>query len=58
MDWNYDDLLNWNDSCDILPNVIKLNINNKLLTTLPLKIFKLTSLRELYCLNFVVQIIN
>ncbi len=42
MEWNYDDLMKWNDETDTdVPNVTNLDIRWNKLKTLPLKIFKL-----------------
>lgn len=49
MEWSYDDLINWDDSIGDVPNVIELKVCHKQLTTLPLKIFKLTSLQTFFC---------
>lgn len=51
MEWFYTDLIDWNDSDEIIPNVIHLDISNQNLTTLPPKIFKLTFLQTFYCHN-------
>ena len=49
MEWQYKDLVEWNENLpEIVPNVIKLTISVGL-TTLPMKMFKLTSLEELNC---------
>ena len=55
MNWNYDDLCNWTDE-NIIPDVITLNISNKNIKVLPLKIFKLINL-QIYK-NLIVLIIN
>ena len=49
MEWEYDDLIAWNDMVGNIPNVTKLNISCNNLTELPQKIFKLISLHEFYC---------
>jgi len=51
MEWTYTDLMEWDDSSNNVPNIDKLDISDKNLTKLPLKIFKLTSLRTFYCNN-------
>ena len=49
MNWNYNNLLAWDDSVGNIPNVKLLDVANKGLTELPLKIFKLVSLQEFDC---------
>ena len=48
-EWDYNDLISWDDEANPHPNVKALNISNNNLTSLPEKIFKLTSLEYLYC---------
>ena len=49
MNWTYNDLMDWDDAVGIIPNVVALDIPDKNLTQLPIKIFKLTSLQIFYC---------
>ena len=41
MEWNYNDLMTWDDTVGPIPNVVKLDVSNNDLTELPMKIFKL-----------------
>lgn len=49
MDWDYIDLLTWNDFLGNTPNVRTLDVSGHSLTELPYKIFTLTTLKILYC---------
>ena len=49
MEWNYNDLMTWDDTVGPIPNVVKLDISNNGLTELPMKIFKLVSLQQFSC---------
>ena len=49
MEWKYNDLMAWDDSVGPVPNVVSLNISHNSLTKLPIKIFKLVSLKRFNC---------
>jgi Leucine-rich repeat (LRR) protein len=49
MHWKYNDLMAWDDTCGDVPNVVALNIADNGLTELPMKIFKLITLKTFYC---------
>ena len=49
MEWKYNDLMAWDDAVGPIPNVVVLDISHNGLTKLPMKIFKLVSLKKFGC---------
>ena len=41
MEWNYNDLMAWDDTVGDVPNVVKLDISYNNLAELPQKIFRI-----------------